>query len=354
MPKNLFISYRRSDSAPWAGRVYERLARDFDKTQIFIDVDNIPPGKDFIKTLDDQVSKCDIFLCIIGLKWLTSTNENGVRRLDEPADFVRIEIESALKRDGVTLVPVLVDGARMPTEEELPLSIRQLARQNAIELTHKSFGPEMANLLGSLDIARPIFISRRQSRPRSRSSIVSHFATLGAISGLLSGLWFHLTPFGPEPTTELNGSMIGVLFAFFLCVALVRAGLSAPAHLGSAAVMTFLGSILESHFSSSFIPWGMQNIPLGGTGLLYMSSVAGTAIQAFFSTLGICLWLEGWKAVNLALLCAVVSAALAPLLYFGLVVPLDLGAWKGVLQILLAQFVIAALIGALVTRRPVH
>nr|MCU0479923.1 TIR domain-containing protein [Anaerolineae bacterium] len=128
----IFISYRRADSKKDAGRIYDRLVEAFGKHNIFKDVDNIELGDDFRGVLREAVAGCDILLAIIGKQWLNITDEKtGKRRLDNPDDFVRIEIESALQRDKCLVIPLLVDGAFMPSGDELPLNLRELAFKNA-------------------------------------------------------------------------------------------------------------------------------------------------------------------------------------------------------------------------------
>src|SRR5947209_6983867 len=106
MPK-IFISYRREDSTLFTGRIHDRLAPHFGRDCVFMDMDAIPFGVDFRKHLTDAVAGCDVLLAIIGDKWLT-VSQNGQRRLDDPRDFVRIEIETALMR-GIPVIPVLLD-----------------------------------------------------------------------------------------------------------------------------------------------------------------------------------------------------------------------------------------------------
>jgi WD40 repeat protein len=127
----IFISYRRADSRKDAARIYDRLVEAFGKENIFKDVDNIPIGSDFRGVLREAVAACDVQLVVIGRQWLDITDENGKRRLDNPIDFVRIEVESALQRDRCLVVPVLVDHATMPAADRLPLDLRELAFKNA-------------------------------------------------------------------------------------------------------------------------------------------------------------------------------------------------------------------------------
>ncbi len=128
----IFISYRRADSRKDAGRIYDRIVDAFGKENVFKDVDNIPFGADFRGVLAEAVSACDVLLAIIGPQWLMVKDEKGKRRLDNPGDFVRIEIETALTRDSALVIPVLVDSAPMPSEADLPHSLGQLAYKNAV------------------------------------------------------------------------------------------------------------------------------------------------------------------------------------------------------------------------------
>ena len=126
MPK-VFISYRRVDSEDVAARIYDRLRKHYD---VVFDVDDVPIGVDFRKYLHDQVVECDALLAIIGQNWLTVSEEDGRRRLDNPRDHLRIEIESAV-RESKPVIPVLVRRARMPREDELPETLAFLAYINA-------------------------------------------------------------------------------------------------------------------------------------------------------------------------------------------------------------------------------
>jgi formylglycine-generating enzyme required for sulfatase activity len=134
MPK-IFISYRRADSVAISGRIYDRLVTAFEKANVFQDVEDIPPGVDFRKFLQSQISVCDVVLVIIGQHWLTIQDDYGRRRLDNPADFVRIEIESALKQ-GKVIIPILVDNATMPLESHMPNSLQELCYRNAALVRH--------------------------------------------------------------------------------------------------------------------------------------------------------------------------------------------------------------------------
>jgi hypothetical protein len=127
----IFIGYRRDDTADVAGRIYDAMALRFGKNRIFKDVDNIGPGVDFGDYIKSVLPRCRVALVLIGPHWLESKNESGRRRIDDEHDWVRIEIETALATPDILVVPVLVNGARMPRSEDVPESLRPLLRRNA-------------------------------------------------------------------------------------------------------------------------------------------------------------------------------------------------------------------------------
>jgi TIR domain len=134
----IFISYRRKQSKDFAGRLSDRLADRFGEGQVFMDVDAIEPGVDFAEEISHAVAACKVLLAVIGPGWLTAADERGRRRLDNPDDFVRLEIEAALARD-VRVIPILVEHAVMPGQEDLPESLAGLARRQALRMWHESF-----------------------------------------------------------------------------------------------------------------------------------------------------------------------------------------------------------------------
>jgi len=119
MPR-IFLSYRRQDSPGSVGRIYDRLRTHFGNDAVFFDIDSIPFGEDFREHIDAAVGQCDIVLAVIGTKWAGENDAH--RRLDDPRDFVRIELESALNRN-LPVIPILIDHARMPGEADLPPSL---------------------------------------------------------------------------------------------------------------------------------------------------------------------------------------------------------------------------------------
>jgi TIR domain len=149
MTGGVFISYRREDSGGFAGRIYDRLASRLGRENVFFDVDAIPPGRDFVDVLSERVGKCDALLAVIGKHWVLSADSENRRRLDDPQDFVRIEIEAALSRN-VPVIPVLVDGATMPHPDDLPDSLMKLIRRQAVEVSHARFESDAERLTQAL------------------------------------------------------------------------------------------------------------------------------------------------------------------------------------------------------------
>jgi TIR domain len=146
----IFISYRREETDFPASWLYERLAAHFGPEQVFKDVDSIALGDDFVEVITDAVGSCDVLLALIGDRWLTVTNEDGQRRLDDPNDFVRLEIEAALHRS-VRVIPILVGDVRMPAVQQLPTSLAKLTRRQALELSPNRFEFDTGRLLRFLD-----------------------------------------------------------------------------------------------------------------------------------------------------------------------------------------------------------
>jgi hypothetical protein len=150
MAQRIFISYRRDDSRGYAGRLQGDLSRRYSEEHVFRDVE-IPPGADFGEYITSLVDKCNVVLAIIGPSWLDARDREGERRIDDPDDWVRLEIERALARDGVEVIPVLVDGARLPPREELPESLLALRRRNALQPSDRRWDYDVGQLGQHLD-----------------------------------------------------------------------------------------------------------------------------------------------------------------------------------------------------------
>jgi hypothetical protein len=152
--QKVFICYRRQETAAYAGRLYDAMVARFGEDNVFMDVD-IAPGVDFERQITEVVSGCVALLIVMGPNWAATTEEDGRRRIENPADFVRLEVETGLQRSDVTPIPVLVDGARMPRREDLPAEIRGIARRNAIELSNGRWSYDVGRLMETLDDLLP-------------------------------------------------------------------------------------------------------------------------------------------------------------------------------------------------------
>jgi glycerophosphoryl diester phosphodiesterase len=135
----VFISYRRQETAWPARQLYDLLVAELGADRVFKDVDNIEPGDDFVERIQSAVGSCQVLLALIGPQWLTAKDATGARRLDDPEDFVRLEVETALYRDDVRVIPILVDNASMPSPQELPKGLAALTRRQAVEINPVNF-----------------------------------------------------------------------------------------------------------------------------------------------------------------------------------------------------------------------
>lgn len=149
MGRAIFISYRRDDTEGEAGRLFDDLTRTFCENSVFMDVAGINPGIDFRKAIDDNVAGCGVLLAMIGPTWATISNSAGARRLEDPDDFVRLEIASALSRE-VAVIPVLVHDAKMPHPDQLPDNLKDLAYRNSVEITHARWNSDVQLLIDAL------------------------------------------------------------------------------------------------------------------------------------------------------------------------------------------------------------
>ena len=146
----IFISYRRDDAAGYAGWLSGLLKQHFGNENVFIDVENIEAGEDFVANIQQAVGSCDVLIAVIGREWLDVRKPDGTRRLDDPNDFLRLEVTTALDRD-IRVIPALIHGATMPEEKALPAPLQPLARRNAIELSDAAFTHNVRRLIGAIE-----------------------------------------------------------------------------------------------------------------------------------------------------------------------------------------------------------
>ncbi len=197
----IFISYRRDDTEGHAGRLYEDLVEKFGKQAVFFDVSAIEPGQDFRKAIDANVARCSVLLAMIGPRWLDANG--GARRIDDAGDFVRLEIAAALRRN-VPVVPVLVQGAKMPTAAQLPADIADLAWRNAVELSHARWPSDVQVLsqalavhLGAVAPAAPV-----PTPPASRPGLWVGLAALLLIAAAAGWTLMRPDPTPPAPPVD--------------------------------------------------------------------------------------------------------------------------------------------------------
>jgi TIR domain len=148
--QRVFISYRRQDSAAYAGRLYDAMVARFGERNVFMDLD-LAPGVDFVERITKAVSACQVLIEVIGPAWATVKNDEGEVRIADPEDFVRLELEIALKRPEVTVIPVLVSAAQMPDRRDLPAELGAIARRNALELSDKRWRYDIGQLISALE-----------------------------------------------------------------------------------------------------------------------------------------------------------------------------------------------------------
>lgn len=164
----IFISYRREDSDMWVSRLVDELRKHFPHEQVFQDIASIDPGADFVEALEKGLSTAAVMLAVIGQRWLSATDKQGRRRLDMSGDFVRREIAESLRLPGVRVFPLLVNGAEMPDEEELPEPLKALHRRQAFELTVRHWPQDVAQLVQTLKRAPGFSDDRRADEDFTR------------------------------------------------------------------------------------------------------------------------------------------------------------------------------------------
>jgi TIR domain len=198
----IFISYRRYDSAYVASAINEKLGQRFGTDSVFFDIDSIPFGTDFRKYISDAVGKCDILLVVIGDSWVEAVDEHGKRRLDDPDDFVRLELESALKRN-IPVIPVLVGEARIPPMTVLPSSLQELTFRNAAEVrAGRDLQQHITRLIDGIEAAtqskeqrkrQTVHGSPQTSSSASTTARLSRPSTAGSAVPTLEKGWLRLT-----------------------------------------------------------------------------------------------------------------------------------------------------------------
>ncbi len=147
--QGIFLSYRREDAGPYARSLQRELSDRIPDARIFMDLDSIEPGLDFVEVIQGALDSCAVLVALIGRQWVTLTDEEGARRLDNPDDYVRFEVKTALEH-GVRVIPVLLDGAMPLRQQELPAELHKLARLNAAKLSYDRYLDDVNRLLDTI------------------------------------------------------------------------------------------------------------------------------------------------------------------------------------------------------------
>jgi hypothetical protein len=185
---SIFVSYRRTDAPAHAGRIYDRLVERFGKDNVYRDLDSTVPGADFAEVIDQTIAGCDALVAVIGRDWLSATHRWSRRRqLDDSQDWVHREITAALERN-IRVVPVLVEGARMPSPDELPEDVQMLTRRHAVELSETAWTPQLTQLIDSLAAPSPTAptggartpLSEPPHRPRRKRTALRRLRAVAA------------------------------------------------------------------------------------------------------------------------------------------------------------------------------
>lgn len=149
--KSIFLNYRRDDTQGWASHLSADIQAAFGITPLFFDLSTIQPGEDFTAAIERALAGSQVLLALVGPRWLTASFADGRRRLDEPADLVRREISLALATPGLTVVPVLLGGTKLPATALLPSELAPLTKRNAFELSDKRWRHDCDTLLAALE-----------------------------------------------------------------------------------------------------------------------------------------------------------------------------------------------------------
>jgi len=223
----IFISYRRDDTSGFAGRLHDALCVHFGGERIFRDVETVRLGADFVRAIEDFISSAGVLIAVIGRDWLRCTDPEGRRRLDDPEDFVRLEIASALERD-IPVIPVLVEDAAIPAAEDLPEPIAGLARRNALVVEDLRWDDDLRRLITSLEqiVGPPVPPAKPLSRKGAdvyrrirQSRVVVAIVSITVVAATLVGLYSDVLPFFRKaPTVPRMSGLFNIAVAEFSAV----------------------------------------------------------------------------------------------------------------------------------------
>ncbi|HKH64451.1 MAG TPA: TIR domain-containing protein [Solirubrobacterales bacterium] len=295
--QKVFICYRRQETAAHAGRLYDAIVARFGEENVFMDVE-MPPGVDFVERITSVVSGCVALIVVIGPSWAAAADGGGRRRLDDPADFVRLEVETGLRQQEVTPIPVLVSSARMPRQEELPQDLQPLARRNALELSEGRWNYDVGRLFGRLEELLPAGSGGAQPAPapevRSETPsdlhLVAEGTALAAVSAAAGRLLAEpiLKSIEWDDLERSVGGNIATLTAYSV-VAVVPVGVALAIWLalrwrrgppGAAAAQGLLVGAVAGALSALF--WGALVFPREGAATFHDEAMIQLGALALF------------------------------------------------------------------------
>lgn len=281
----VFVSYRRRDTSHLAGRLFDRLVDRFGADNVFMDVDSIQAGSDYREAINHAVERSDVMLALIGTGWLNATDESGRRRLEKSDDVVVLELVAALDRN-IRIVPVLVDGARMPGQDELPVALHPLVRRHAVQLDHQTFRSDAESLVAAILGSTDNLLSSGSGRVMATSRVASApRRVVQSAAGVVANVALTIL----RPRFDQVPGLLAVLAAALLVVSVLAEGtrglrahdLSLRSYVLGMAVIAVVagGCALVSRTRSSIGPglllgaatastWGL-GILLGGLAFLY-------------------------------------------------------------------------------------
>jgi TIR domain len=245
----IFLSYRREDAAGHAGRLYDHLVERFGSGKVFMDRDAIRPGSDFTKVIKRALDECDVLVVLIGRRWLNCTDPAGRRRLDDPKDFVRLELETVLHRDAI-IIPLLVEHTKMPHTTDLPSSISGLARRQALEISDRHWRRDVTVLCEELESLHKQEIAESQAEQDP--------------GGISSSMMARLR-------RKTSGKIVALAAIVALLIAAGSLALTIGVRIGNPSEPVSAGTLARS------IPVGVE--PLGieeGEGFVWTSNSGGT------------------------------------------------------------------------------
>ena len=330
-----------------AGRLYDHLSNHFSNHLLFMDIDTIEPGEDFVEVLQNAVGSCQALIAVIGPDWLSSTDQAGQRRLDDPNDFVRLEIAAALERN-IRVIPVLVDGAFMPTVQDLPDALAKLARRNALFISNERFRYDIGKLIATLD---RVFQSESAVEVESNQS-VSDKRTIPRWRGVIHAITAGIKANWWQPVLVAIGWAVGIAAMVYMLnldsnnlSAMTLAGV-----IGGFTTALVLWSRIQTfrllHAIVVIIGW---SVALTVVGLLSLQSdirnslielTLGVAVAGLVTGLSIYWkeWVKQWKRIMIISIGWAVGSFIANVVISPITQPLsainDLVVWSGIWGVL--------------------